>query len=50
MLYDERGDKVFRFWRALSNEDDSVSSIWVYVFYDALSFIVEIENLKLITP
>ena len=43
LIYDERGDRVFRYWRAFVTDDLS-QSIWVYVFYDALMFLVEVKK------
>jgi len=40
MRYDERGNGIFRFWRAVAF-DEPTSGIWVYVFYDGVCFSVE---------
>ncbi|MFA5203649.1 MAG: hypothetical protein WC708_04510 [Lentisphaeria bacterium] len=40
LQYDERGDGVFRFWRALVEDDPHYSGIWSYVFYDGMCFSV----------
>lgn len=39
-FYVERGDGVFRMWRMFV-KDMGVKSLWVYVFYDGLMFMVE---------
>lgn len=41
-FYVERGDGVFRMWRMFV-KDMGVKSVWVYVFYDGLMFMVEME-------
>ncbi|MBI2601286.1 hypothetical protein HYW42_05030 [Candidatus Daviesbacteria bacterium] len=38
-VYDERGDGIFRFWRAFYTTGQA-ESVWVYVFYDGLMFIL----------
>ncbi len=40
MLYDERGNGVFRFWRSVVNSDPRFAGIWSYVFYDGMCFSV----------
>lgn len=35
-LYDFRGDKVFEFWRGLSDTGGG----WVFIFYEAVGFVV----------
>lgn len=40
MTYDERGEGVFRFWRAVVSDDMGYFGIWTYVFYDGMCFIV----------
>jgi hypothetical protein len=40
MMYDERGDGVFRFWRAVISDDMHCPGIWSYVFYDGICFSV----------
>lgn len=42
-FYDERGNGAFRFWRAFYDADKP-DSVWVYVFYDGLMFMVEVED------
>jgi hypothetical protein len=41
-FYVERGDGVFRMWRMFV-KDMGVKSLWVYVFYDGLMFMVEVN-------
>lgn len=36
LLYDFRGDKVFEFWRGLSD----TGGAWVFIFYEAVGFVV----------
>lgn len=43
LAYDERGDGVFRIWRGIVS-DDCPESVWVYSFYDALLFMVEVRE------
>lgn len=40
MTYDERGDGIFRFWRAIVLDDIHYPGIWSYVFYDGMCFSV----------
>lgn len=39
LVYEARGDRVFRFWRGFA-EDVDKSGIWLYSFYDAAWFVV----------
>lgn len=39
-FYVAKGDGVFRMWRMFTKEDRNIS-IWVFVFYDGLMFMVE---------
>ncbi len=41
-FYVERGDGVFRMWRVFV-KDMGAKSLWVYVFYDGLMFMVEVD-------
>jgi hypothetical protein len=41
-FYVERGSGVFRMWRMFV-KDMGVKSLWVYVFYDGLMFMVEVD-------
>lgn len=41
--YDERGNGVFRVWFAPIDSTKLASSLWIYVFYDALMFMVEVD-------
>lgn len=41
-IYNERGNGIFRFWHTFY-EKNKVSSVWVYVFYDAFMFMVEVD-------
>jgi hypothetical protein len=41
-FYIERGEGVFRMWRMFV-KDMGVKSLWVYVFYDGLMFMVEVD-------
>lgn len=41
-FYVEKGDGVFRMWRMFV-KDMGAKSIWVYVFYDGLMFMIEVD-------
>lgn len=41
LFYDERGNGVFRFWRTFYSPGKP-ESLWVYVFYNGLMFMVEV--------
>ena len=41
-FYVEKGDGVFRMWRMFV-KDMGAKSVWVYVFYDGLMFMVEVN-------
>lgn len=41
-IYDERGGGIFRFWRAFY-AIGKPESLWVYVFYEGLMFMVEVS-------
>ena len=38
-VYDERGEGVFRFYRAIA--EDGNEGVWVYIFYDQACFLVQ---------
>ena len=46
LFYDERGDRVFRFWRAVVL--DYISGVFVYSFYDGPPFMVSVDNRAII--
>jgi len=39
VIYEERGSGAFKFWRGVA-EDDNSFGLWIYVFYDAVWFLV----------
>jgi len=39
LIYDERGEGVFRFWRGFTVDAPDVG-VWIYLFYDAACFLV----------
>ncbi|MDO8618339.1 MAG: HNH endonuclease [Candidatus Daviesbacteria bacterium] len=41
-FYVERGDGVFRMWRMFV-KDKGAESLWVYVFYDGLMFMIKVN-------
>jgi hypothetical protein len=41
-IYDERGDGVFRFYRAIA--ENNKFGAWVYIFYDQACFLVVHQN------
>lgn len=41
-FYVEKGNGVFRMWRMFV-KDMGVKSVWVYVFYDGLMFMIEVD-------
>jgi len=41
-VYDYKGEGVFRYWRGFYSSEKP-ESVWVYVFYDALMFLVEVN-------
>lgn len=47
LAYDERGEQVFRFWRGFSDDEGQINSLWVFVFYDALAFTVDVTGLSI---
>lgn len=42
-IYDERGNGIFRFWRAFYKTGQP-DSVWVYVFYDGIMFMIEVNQ------
>lgn len=42
LFYDERGDRVFKFWRAVAH--DYTFGVFVYSFYDGPPFMVSVNN------
>jgi len=40
MTYDERGNGIFRFWRAVVSDEINCPGMWSYVFYDGMCFSV----------
>ncbi len=44
--YDERGERVFRFWRAMASNKEAIG-LFAYVFYDACLFMVAMDLDKL---